>query len=90
MIAKDDLLTNFTDAGLKMCVGEFGQKMHVASIIQGINSRVNHKQAQGSKGPLDSLTREGDGMRLPHHRSRTTPSRPIRREYEDQWAHQRE
>ena len=38
MIAKDDLLTNFTDAGLKMCVGEFGQKRKkIISVIRGIN-----------------------------------------------------
>jgi len=34
------MLTNFTYAGLKMCVGEFGEKSRkITSMIQGINAQ---------------------------------------------------
>ena len=48
---------NSTDAGLKMCAGEFGPKMLETSKNDPRHEFLaNHKQAQGSKEPLDSLT----------------------------------
>ena len=61
MLGYGDLLTNSTDASLKMCAGEFGPKIKkLARLIHNINSRVNYKQAQVSKGPLANLTWEGN------------------------------
>ena len=48
---------NSTDDGLKMCVGEFGPKIQETNKYDPSHKFVaNHKQAQGSKGPLGSLT----------------------------------
>ena len=33
MLAWDDYLTNSTDAGLRMCAGEIGPKLHLTSIL---------------------------------------------------------
>ena len=51
MLEYDDFLTNSIDAGLKMCVDEFAQKMQETSKYDPrYKCPTNHKQAQGSKG----------------------------------------
>ena len=48
MLEYVDLLTNSVDAGLKMCVGEFGQKMQETSKYDPMyKCPTNDKQAQG-------------------------------------------
>ena len=50
-------MTNFTDAVMKMCIGDLGQKCKkLVSMIQGINFRPITSKPNDQKGPLDSLT----------------------------------
>ena len=57
MLESDDLLTNFTNAGLKICADEFGLNLQETSKYDPrYKFPTNHKQEQGSKDPLDSLT----------------------------------
>ena len=50
MLAYDELLTNSTDAGLKMCAGDFEPKMLETSKNHLRHKRpAKHKQAQGPK-----------------------------------------
>ena len=54
MLGQDDLLTNSTDVGLEMCVGEFGLEMEETSKNDPRHKYSNKHKDQ--KGPLDSHT----------------------------------
>ena len=64
---------NSTDAGMKMCAGEFGQKMQeISKNDPRYKCSTTHKQTQGSNGPPDSLTCEGmqPMSKVTHHQSK--------------------
>ena len=67
---------NSTDAGLRMCVGEFGLKLHVTSILSKAQIPV---QAQASprakKAHLVATQEETLPMRMTRHQSKVKPSR---------------
>ena len=60
MLAQGYLFTNSTDASLRMCTGEFGQKcLKLVVITQGINARPRTSKPKVQSGSFGSLT-QGD------------------------------
>ena len=84
MLAYDVYLTNSTDAGLRMCAGEFGPKLHVTSILSKAQiSNIEQASPRARKTHLAATQEEKHPMCMTRHQSKSISSRPIRRKRKD-------